>query len=121
MRVVRMAVVALRAVGLTVVLIAGLLTGATVTAAAADVENLMVPTTSMGRDIKVQFQGGGTHAVYLLDGPRAGCQLRRFRPARAAEPHGFELAGADQGRDLGGRPDDDARVALDPVDEIPRH
>ena len=25
----------------------------------------------MGRDIKVQFQGGGPHAVYLLDGLRA--------------------------------------------------
>jgi diacylglycerol O-acyltransferase/trehalose O-mycolyltransferase len=35
------------------------------------VEYLMVPSQSMGRDIKVQFQGGGTHAVYLLDGLRA--------------------------------------------------
>ena len=35
------------------------------------VEYLMVPSASMGRDIKVQFQGGGTHAVYLLDGLRA--------------------------------------------------
>jgi hypothetical protein len=25
----------------------------------------MVPSASMGRDIKVQFRGGGTHAVYL--------------------------------------------------------
>ena len=25
----------------------------------------------MGRDIKIQFQGGGPHAVYLLDGLRA--------------------------------------------------
>ncbi|HVQ49672.1 MAG TPA: hypothetical protein VMS92_06460, partial [Mycobacterium sp.] len=31
------------------------------------VEYLMVPSPSMGRDIKVQFQGGGKHAVYLLD------------------------------------------------------
>src|SRR5258707_14857174 len=31
------------------------------------VEYLMVPSPSMGRDIKVQFQGGGTQAVYLLD------------------------------------------------------
>ena len=31
----------------------------------------MVPSASMGRDIKVQFQGDGTHAVYLLDGLRA--------------------------------------------------
>ena len=31
----------------------------------------MVPSPSMGRDIKIQFQGGGPHAVYLLDGLRA--------------------------------------------------
>lgn len=31
----------------------------------------MVPSAGMGRDIPVQFQGGGTHAVYLLDGLRA--------------------------------------------------
>jgi diacylglycerol O-acyltransferase / trehalose O-mycolyltransferase len=35
------------------------------------VENLSVPSPSMGRDIKVEFQGGGPHAVYLLDGLRA--------------------------------------------------
>src|SRR5262249_15889171 len=35
------------------------------------VESLQVPSPSMGRNIKVQFQGGGTHAVYLLDGLRA--------------------------------------------------
>jgi diacylglycerol O-acyltransferase / trehalose O-mycolyltransferase len=35
------------------------------------VEYLQVPSGSMGRDIKVQFQGGGPHAVYLLDGLRA--------------------------------------------------
>jgi diacylglycerol O-acyltransferase / trehalose O-mycolyltransferase / mycolyltransferase Ag85 len=35
------------------------------------VEYLMVPSASMARDIKVQFQGGGKHAVYLLDGLRA--------------------------------------------------
>lgn len=35
------------------------------------VEYLQVPSASMGRDIKVQFQGGGPHAVYLLDGLRA--------------------------------------------------
>jgi len=72
MRVVRAAVVALRAVGLPVVLIAGLLTGATATAAAADVENLMVPSAAMGRDIPVTFLGGGPHAVYLLDAFDAG-------------------------------------------------
>src|SRR3978361_1405703 len=37
------------------------------------VEYLMVPSPSMGVDIKVQFQGGGagSPAVYLLDGLRA--------------------------------------------------
>jgi diacylglycerol O-acyltransferase/trehalose O-mycolyltransferase len=35
------------------------------------VEYLQVPSPSMGREIKVQFQGGGAHAVYLLDGLRA--------------------------------------------------
>src|SRR5208283_795188 len=35
------------------------------------VEYLQVPSPSMGRDIKVQFQGGGQHGVYLLDGLRA--------------------------------------------------
>src|SRR5215216_3950524 len=40
-------------------------------------------------------------------------QLRRFRLARAAEPHGLEMVSSGQGRHVGGRPDDDARVALD--------
>src|ERR1700755_1046743 len=35
------------------------------------VEYLEVPSAAMGRNIKVQFQGGGPHAVYLLDGLRA--------------------------------------------------
>ena len=35
------------------------------------VERLMVPSAAMGRDIPVQFQGGGSRAVYLLDGLRA--------------------------------------------------
>lgn len=35
------------------------------------VEYLDVPSQSMGRDIRVQFQGGGPHALYLLDGQRA--------------------------------------------------
>jgi diacylglycerol O-acyltransferase/trehalose O-mycolyltransferase len=35
------------------------------------VEYLGVPSPSMGRDIRVQYQGGGAHAVYLLDGLRA--------------------------------------------------
>jgi diacylglycerol O-acyltransferase / trehalose O-mycolyltransferase len=35
------------------------------------VEYLDVPSPSMGRDIRIQFQGGGPHSVYLLDGLRA--------------------------------------------------
>src|SRR6202023_1078327 len=36
------------------------------------VEYLQVPSASMGRNIKIQFQKGtGSHAVYLLDGLRA--------------------------------------------------
>ena len=35
------------------------------------VESLDVPSPSMGRDIRVQFQGGGPQSVYLLDGLRA--------------------------------------------------
>ncbi len=35
------------------------------------VEYLDVPSPSMGRNIRIQFQGGGPHAVYLLDGLRA--------------------------------------------------
>ena len=41
-------------------------------AAKADtVEVLDVPSAAMGRNIRVQFQGGGPRAVYLLDGLRA--------------------------------------------------
>ncbi|WP_205874561.1 esterase family protein [Mycobacterium camsae] len=32
------------------------------------IEYLMVPSASMNRQVKVEFQGGGTRAVYLLDG-----------------------------------------------------
>lgn len=35
------------------------------------VEYLDVPSASMGRNIGVEFQGGGSRAVYLLDGLRA--------------------------------------------------
>jgi S-formylglutathione hydrolase FrmB len=41
-------------------------------AKAANVENLMVPSAAMGRDIPVAFMGGGPHAVYLLDAFNAG-------------------------------------------------
>ncbi len=54
------------------------LTGGSATAGAFSrpglpVEYLMVPSPSMGRDIKVQFQSGGENspALYLLDGLRA--------------------------------------------------
>jgi diacylglycerol O-acyltransferase/trehalose O-mycolyltransferase len=53
-----------------VALLPGLVVGHAPTAHAA-VEVLMVPSPSMGRDIPVQFQGGGPKAVYLLDGLRA--------------------------------------------------
>ena len=38
----------------------------------ASVENLMVPSAAMGRDIPVTFMAGGPHAVYLLDAFDAG-------------------------------------------------
>jgi diacylglycerol O-acyltransferase/trehalose O-mycolyltransferase len=41
------------------------------TARAAAVEYLDVPSAAMGRNIRVEFQGGGPKAVYLLDGLRA--------------------------------------------------
>ena len=47
--------------------------GATAPAShAADIEYLMVPSGAMGRDIPVAFQGGGPHAVVLLDAFNAG-------------------------------------------------
>ena len=63
---------------LATILLPGLVTiaGGSATASAYSrpglpVETLMVPSASMGRDIPVRFQGGGQHAVYLLDGLRA--------------------------------------------------
>ena len=35
------------------------------------IEILYVPSPAMNRDIRIEFQGGGPHAVYLLDGLRA--------------------------------------------------
>src|SRR6185503_12222005 len=59
---------------LTMVLAAGLWTAGTASApdAKADVEMLMVPSAAMGRSIPVAFQGGGPHAVVLLDAFNAG-------------------------------------------------
>ncbi len=45
----------------------GLCVASPQTASAAPVEYLMVPSAAMGRDIPVAFQGGGPHAVFLLD------------------------------------------------------
>ncbi|MGA5462703.1 alpha/beta hydrolase-fold protein [Mycobacterium sp. NPDC050041] len=58
--------------GLLSVLLAAGLWGAVgttsgTTAGAEPVEYLMVPSAAMGRDIPVAFQGGGPHAVFLLD------------------------------------------------------
>jgi hypothetical protein len=35
------------------------------------IEYLEVPSAAMGRNVRIEFQGGGSHAVYLLDGLRA--------------------------------------------------
>src|SRR5882757_7117760 len=45
----------------------GLWAASPTTAKAEGVEYLMVPSAAMGRDIPVAFQGGGPHAVFLLD------------------------------------------------------
>ncbi|MDI3313160.1 MAG: alpha/beta hydrolase family protein [Mycobacterium sp.] len=61
---------------LSAVLLAVGLGGVAVTrigsAHAASVEQLMVPSAAMGRDIPVSFMAGGPHAVYLLDAFDAG-------------------------------------------------
>lgn len=59
--------------------LAALIIGGTTTAGPAGafsqpglpIEYLQVPSAAMGRSIKVEFQGGGSHALYLLDGLRA--------------------------------------------------
>ena len=54
------------------------------------VEYLAVPSPSMGRDIKVQFQGGGPHAVYLLIGEgELGWQKRKFESAGIGKRIGY--------------------------------
>ena len=72
MHLVKATLAALRSIGLTMLLTAGLCPGNAVIAAAAGVEYLTVPSAAMGRDIPVAFQGGGAHAVYLLDAFNAG-------------------------------------------------
>lgn len=56
----------LRALGATVVAL-GMWAGTAGPAHADGVEQLMVPSAAMGRDIPVSFMAGGPHAVYLLD------------------------------------------------------
>ncbi|WP_046317678.1 alpha/beta hydrolase family protein [Mycobacterium sp. UM_Kg1] len=61
-----------RGIALTVALLPAIGFGvASGPAAAAGPEFLQVPSASMGRNITVEFQGGGAPAVYLLDGLRA--------------------------------------------------
>src|SRR6476659_9056779 len=69
----RLAIAAAGAAMLTGLISAG---GGSATAGAfsrpgVPVEYLDVPSPSMGRNIKVEYQAGGPHAVYLLDGLRA--------------------------------------------------
>ena len=54
-------------VACALVLATGLWAATPHVARAAGVEYLMVPSPAMGRDIPVAFQGGGPHAVFLLD------------------------------------------------------
>ncbi|MCV7104178.1 esterase family protein [Mycolicibacterium chitae] len=53
------------------VLVSGVPTAGAFSRAGLPVEYLSVYSPAMGRDIQVQFQGGGSRAVYLLDGLRA--------------------------------------------------
>lgn len=70
-RVRRAVICALAAVLLPLAVPVGPPTAAAFSKKGLPVEYLQVPSPSMGRDIKVQFQGGGPHALYLLDGLRA--------------------------------------------------
>jgi len=64
-------------VAAAVLLVAGLLTSGAAPQAAAfsreglPIEQLDIPSPAMGRNIRVEFQGGGPHSVLLLDGLRA--------------------------------------------------
>jgi S-formylglutathione hydrolase FrmB len=62
----RLLSVFLRVMG-ALALVSGLWVASPSTAKAAAVENLMVPSAAMGRDIPVAFLAGGPHAVFLLD------------------------------------------------------
>ncbi len=83
---------------LSVVLAAGLWSAVAPIARADGVEMLMVPSAAMGRDIPVAFQGGGPHAVVLLDAFNAGPDVSNWVTARQRDEHPRR-----QGH-LGGRP-----------------
>lgn len=61
-----------RAAATLLALVAGLSSGPGTASAwsrqGTPIEYLLVPSPSMNRQVKVEFQGGGLHAVYLLDG-----------------------------------------------------
>ena len=69
----RLAVAALAAVALPGLIgfVGGSATAGAFSRPGLPVEYLDVPSAAMGRNIRIQFQGGGPHAVYLLDGLRA--------------------------------------------------
>ena len=48
------------------------------------VENLMIPSAAMGRDIPVTFRAGGPHAAFLLDAFDAGDQVSNWVTAGGA-------------------------------------
>ena len=58
-------------ISVLVAFVGGVPTAAAYSRPGLPVETLMVPSAAMGRNIPVKFQGGGSHAVYLLDGLRA--------------------------------------------------
>ncbi len=68
---------------LSVVLAAGLWSVTAPIVRADGVEMLMVPSAAMGRDIPVAFQGGGPHAVILLDAFNAGPDVSKWVGAGA--------------------------------------
>ncbi|MDT5004862.1 MAG: hypothetical protein QOJ24_2038 [Mycobacterium sp.] len=68
---------------LSVVLAAGLWSATAPIVRADGVEMLMVPSAAMGRDIPVAFQGGGPHAVILLDAFNAGPDVSNWVGAGA--------------------------------------
>ena len=68
---------------MSVLLAAGLWSTVAPVAKADGVEMLMVPSAAMGRDIPVAFQGGGPHAVILLDAFNAGPDVSNWVGAGA--------------------------------------